>query len=307
VDIVEAINLTKIYDGSIKAVEDLSFNLREGEILGLLGPNGAGKTTTIGMLTTIIKPTSGTAYICGYNVQTDKDRVRKHIILVPQEPAMDLFLSVYDNLYFYAWLQGVPKTLRRTLILNVLNELELLDKINSQVISLSTGLQRKVQLARVFLVKRDVILLDEPTLGLDPISKMKAWNLIKRLVEDNEASMIVATNDMREAEVLCDRVIMLKTKPIIVSDVEELKRMRGLTVIKLSLKNKERSDFSFLMDIEGVLKTEYKDGVLDVTVNDPSLVHQIVSQLIDRKFTLLKVQTVEPSIEDVFLLMFGVR
>ena len=306
-DIVEAINLTKIYDGSIKAVEDLSFNLREGEILGLLGPNGAGKTTTIGMLTTIIKPTSGTAYICGYNVQTDKDRVRKHIILVPQEPAMDLFLSVYDNLYFYAWLQGVPKTLRRTLILNVLNELELLDKINSQVISLSTGLQRKVQLARVFLVKRDVILLDEPTLGLDPISKMKAWNLIKRLVEDNEASMIVATNDMREAEVLCDRVIMLKTKPIIVSDVEELKRMRGLTVIKLSLKNKERSDFSFLMDIEGVLKTEYKDGVLDVTVNDPSLVHQIVSQLIDRKFTLLKVQTVEPSIEDVFLLMFGVR
>lgn len=306
-DIIEAINLTKIYDGSIKAVEDLSFKLREGEILGLLGPNGAGKTTTIGMLTTIIRPTSGSAYICGYNVQTDKKRVRKHIILVPQEPAMDLFLSVYDNLYFYAWLQGVPKALRRTLILNVLNELELLDKINSQVISLSTGLQRKVQLARAFLVKRDVIFLDEPTLGLDPIGKMKAWNLIKRLVEDKEASVIIATNDMREAEVLCDRVIMLKTKPIIVSDVEKLRRMRGLTIIKLSLKNKERSDLSFLMDIEGVLKTEYKDGVLDVTVNDPSLVHQVVSQLINRKFTLLKVQTVEPSIEDVFLLMFGVR
>lgn len=189
----------------------------------------------------------------------------------------------------------------------MLDELELLDKINSQVISLSTGLQRKVQLARAFLVKRDVIFLDEPTLGLDPIGKMKTWNLIKRLVGDNGASVIVATNDMREAEVLCDRVIMLKTKPIIVSDVEELKRMRGLTVIKLSLKDKEGSDFSFLMDIEGVLKTEYKDGVLDVTVNDPSLVHQVVSQLIDRKFTLLKVQTIEPSIEDVFLLMFGVR
>jgi len=306
-NIIEAVSLTKIYDGSIKAVEDLSFRVKKGEIFGLLGPNGAGKTTTIGMLTTIIKPTDGTAYICGYNIQTDKDEIRKRIILVPQEPAMDLFLSVYDNLYFYAWLQGVPKALRRNLILNILNELELTDKINSQVISLSTGLQRKVQLARAFLVKRDVIFLDEPTLGLDPIGKMKAWDLIKRLIKNDRASVIIATNDMREAEVLCDRVLMLKTKPIIVGDVGELKKIRGLTIIRLSLKDKGKSDFSFLGDINGVLKTEYKNGNLDVTVNDPSLVHEIVSQLIDRKLVLLKVQTVEPSIEDVFLLTFGVK
>ena len=306
-NIIEAVSLTKIYDGSIKAVEDLSFRVKKGEIFGLLGPNGAGKTTTIGMLTTIIKPTDGTAYICGYNVQTDKDEIRKRIILVPQEPAMDLFLSVYDNLYFYAWLQGVPKALRRNLILNILNELELTDKINSQVISLSTGLQRKVQLARAFLVKRDVIFLDEPTLGLDPIGKMKAWDLIKRLIKNDRASVIIATNDMREAEVLCDRVLMLKTKPIIVGDVGELKKIRGLTIIRLSLKDKGKSDFSFLGDINGVLKTEYKNGNLDVIVNDPSLVHEIVSQLIDRKLVLLKVQTVEPSIEDVFLLTFGVK
>jgi len=306
-NIIEAVSLTKIYDGSIKAVEDLSFRVKKGEIFGLLGPNGAGKTTTIGMLTTIIKPTDGTAYICGYNIQTDKDEIRKRIILVPQEPAMDLFLSVYDNLYFYAWLQGVPKALRRNLILNILNELELTDKINSQVISLSTGLQRKVQLARAFLVKRDVIFLDEPTLGLDPIGKMKAWDLIKRLIKNDRASVIIATNDMREAEVLCDRVLMLKTKPIIVGDVGELKKIRGLTIIRLSLKDKGKSDFSFLGDINGVLKTEYKNGNLDVIVNDPSLVHEIVSQLIDRKLVLLKVQTVEPSIEDVFLLTFGVK
>lgn len=304
--VIEATGLTKIY-GSIKAVEDLSFKLRKGEILGLLGPNGAGKTTTIGMLTTIIKPTRGTARVCGYDVQRDKSEVRKHIILVPQEPAMDLLLSVYDSLYFYAWLQGVPKALRHNLILNILDELELRDKVNSQIISLSTGLQRRVQLARAFLIKRDVIFLDEPTLGLDPISKMKAWNLIKSLVKDGETSVIVATNDMREAEVLCDRVLMLKTKPIIISDVEELKRIRGLTAIRLSLKDDGKPDFSFLNDINGVVKIEYKDGNLEVVVNDSSVVHQVISQLIYRKFTLLKVQTVEPSIEDVFFLIFGVK
>jgi ABC-2 type transport system ATP-binding protein len=304
--VIEATGLTKIY-GSIKAVEDLSFKLRKGEILGLLGPNGAGKTTTIGMLTTIIKPTRGTARVCGYDVQRDKSEVRKHIILVPQEPAMDLLLSVYDSLYFYAWLQGVPKALRHNLILNILDELELRDKVNSQIISLSTGLQRRVQLARAFLIKRDVIFLDEPTLGLDPISKMKAWNLIKSLVKDGETSVIVATNDMREAEVLCDRVLMLKTKPIIISDVEELKRIRGLTAIRLSLKDDGKPDFSFLNDINGVVKIEYKDGNLEVVVNDSSVVHQVISQLIYRKFTLLKVQTVEPSIEDIFFLVFGVK
>jgi len=304
--VIEATGLTKIY-GSIKAVEDLSFKLRKGEILGLLGPNGAGKTTTIGMLTTIIKPTRGTARVCGYDVQRDKSEVRKHIILVPQEPAMDLLLSVYDSLYFYAWLQGVPKALRHNLILNILDELELRDKVNSQIISLSTGLQRRVQLARAFLIKRDVIFLDEPTLGLDPISKMKAWNLIKSLVKDGETSVIVATNDMREAEVLCDRVLMLKTKPIIISDVEELKRIRGLTAIRLSLKDDGKPDFSFLNDINGVVKIEYKDGNLEVVVNDSSVVHQVISQLIYRKFTLLKVQTVEPSIEDIFFLIFGVK
>jgi ABC-2 type transport system ATP-binding protein len=265
------------------------------------------KTTTIGMLTTIIKPTRGTARVCGYDVQRDKSEVRKHIILVPQEPAMDLLLSVYDSLYFYAWLQGVPKALRHNLILNILDELELRDKVNSQIISLSTGLQRRVQLARAFLIKRDVIFLDEPTLGLDPISKMKAWNLIKSLVKDGETSVIVATNDMREAEVLCDRVLMLKTKPIIISDVEELKRIRGLTAIRLSLKDDGKPDFSFLNDINGVVKIEYKDGNLEVVVNDSSVVHQVISQLIYRKFTLLKVQTVEPSIEDIFFLIFGVK
>jgi ABC-2 type transport system ATP-binding protein len=130
--VIEATGLTKIY-GSIKAVEDLSFKLRKGEILGLLGPNGAGKTTTIGMLTTIIKPTRGTARVCGYDVQRDKSEVRKHIILVPQEPAMDLLLSVYDSLYFYAWLQGVPKALRHNLILNILDELELRDKLTRRL------------------------------------------------------------------------------------------------------------------------------------------------------------------------------
>jgi ABC-type uncharacterized transport system ATPase subunit len=136
---------------------------------------------------------------------------------------------------------------------------------------------------------------------------MKAWNLIKSLVKDGETSVIVATNDMREAEVLCDRVLMLKTKPIIISDVEELKRIRGLTAIRLSLKDDGKPDFSFLNDINGVVKIEYKDGNLEVVVNDSSVVHQVISQLIYRKFTLLKVQTVEPSIEDIFFLIFGVK
>ncbi len=300
---INVVNLTKIYDNGIKGIENLSFEIKEGDIFGLLGPNGAGKSTTIGILATLIKPSKGDAYICGYSVVKEKEKVRKHILLVPQETALDITLTVWENLYFYAWLQGVPRNKRRRIIEEVIEIFGLQNKRNSRVITLSEGLKRRVQLARAFLVKRDVIFLDEPTLGLDPISKSKAWKLIKSLSDENGSTVIVATNDMREAEVLCNKIVFLNTKLLAVGGLDELKSLKEY--VSMYVKLKSPLDFSFLNTMSGVINYSIKDNdCVNIILKSREFIHETVSSIINRGGRIYDVSVSSPSLEDLFFYFF---
>ncbi len=293
-DAVVAESLVKRY-GEVLAINGVSFRVKRGEICGLLGPNGAGKTTTIGILSTIIKPTSGKAFVCGFDVVKEKNEVRKRIALVPQEIALDYLLSVYDNLYFYGWLQGIPRGELRERIELVMRKLGLEEVKKVPVIRLSGGLMRRVQLARLFLSNPEVAFLDEPTLAMDPVARIKAWRMIKDFVKRHGITVVLATNDMREAEVLCDRIVFINRGRVVAEGTpEELRRICGERVVEVIVE-----DGVFIDKVRGANRVIVDGGKLRIyTRNVAEALQDVVSKLGPRVIKDIKV--LEPSLEDVF-------
>lgn len=190
-------------------VSDLTFDVKELEIFTLLGANGAGKTTTIKMLTTLLRPTSGTATILGRDIVRETDEVRKLVSLMPQGNALDPFLTAHDNVVFFAKLMRLETGVWKKRAKEILAELDIVRCNNQPVLSLSGGQFRRLQIARTLLTNRPVVFLDEPTLGIDIGGKMKVWELIKRYRCQNGWTVVLSTNDMAEAEYLSDRIAFL--------------------------------------------------------------------------------------------------
>jgi len=181
--IIEVRNLRKVYEKKVKAVDGISFDVEEGEVFGLLGPNGAGKTTILSILATLLKPTSGTARVNGYDVLKNSDDVRKSIGIVFQDPSSDDILTGRENLYLHALMYGIP---RNEVNKRIDESLELVDLENRQydiVKKYSGGMRRRLELARGLLHKPKILFLDEPTLGLDPQTREKMWNYIQGLAK----------------------------------------------------------------------------------------------------------------------------
>lgn len=296
-DVVIARRLTKNFNGLI-ALNNVSLTVKKGEIFCLLGPNGAGKTTLISILATLIKPTSGDAEICGFNLQ-ERDKIRQRITLVPQELALDLPLSVYDNLYFYAWLQGFPKAMRKKKVEEIIHEFDMDEKINVPVIRLSGGLMRRVQLARAFLSNADLYFFDEPTLGLDPVGTFKAWSLIKKLAASGK-TIILATNNMHEAETLSDRIAFInKGKLITVDTPQRLKDIAGVTTVKVIFRgNIETENIKTMLDIDNL---RISQNSIEVVVKqlDSTLVNLL--NLVQSQAEIIDMQVTKPSLDDVFI------
>jgi ABC-2 type transport system ATP-binding protein len=230
--IVEARNLTKVYEGGVLAVDRISFEVEEGEVFGFLGPNGAGKTTTIKMLVTLLKPTEGEAKVCGYDVVRKAHEVRKSIGIVFQDPALDTELTGRENLDYHARLYGMSSDTRKRRIEEVLELVELTDRADDLVKKYSGGMRRRLEIARGLMHYPKVLFLDEPTLGLDAQTRRAIWRYIRRLNEEEGMTIFLTTHYIEEADELCDRVAIIDHGRIIALDrPSNLKDVVGRDVI----------------------------------------------------------------------------
>ena len=226
-------NLTKKFD-SIVAVDNISLDICEGEVFGLLGQNGAGKTTIIHMLATLIKPTSGTALINGYDIIKNSSKVRKNIGIVFQAPSSDDMLTGFENLKIHSYLYGVPSELRIKRINELLKLVGLYERKDDIVKKYSGGMRRRLEIARGLIHKPKVMFLDEPTLGLDPNSRKSMWDYIQKLVKEEKITIILTTHYMEEADTLCDRIGFINKGKIIAIDTPQQ--------LKLMIKNNNNYD-----------------------------------------------------------------
>src|SRR5579859_1497327 len=209
----------------VNAVDNISFTVRRGEIFGLLGPNGAGKTTTIGVLTTNVRPTSGSAHIMGINVAADPMSVKQRIAVVPQQSNLDRSLRAREILTFHASYHGIPRSERNARADAILNELGLGDRARDKVGRYSGGMAQRLMLARALMHSPDVLFLDEPTNSLDPQSRLFLWDRI-RWLQAQGTTILLTTHDMEEADQLCERIaIMDKGRILVLDTANKLKKL----------------------------------------------------------------------------------
>ena len=223
--------------GDFTAVKGISFAVEEGEIFGLLGPNGAGKSTLIRMMVTLLQPTSGTAVINGFDVVKQSDGVRQSIGVIPQAMTSDLELSVEENLIIFAKLYSVPRLKRERLIHELLEAVELTQWRKAQVKNLSGGMRRRVEIARGLVHEPRIFFLDEPTTGLDPVSRVAVWEMLAKIKRERNLTILITTHYMDEADKLCDRIAIV--------DHGELKALDSPLKLKASIPGKNSLEVSF--------------------------------------------------------------
>jgi ABC-2 type transport system ATP-binding protein len=203
--IIETRSLVKTF-GKIQAVRGIDLAIESGEIFGLLGPNGAGKTTTIGMLCTIIRPTSGQGMIAGFDVAKSPTQVRRKVGIVFQDPTLDTILTGRENLQLHARLYGIPASVRHLWIDEMLALVDLRERADDLTKTYSGGMRRRLELARGLLHRPAVLFLDEPTLGLDPQTRARTWEYIRKMAQKENTTVVLTTHYMEEAEAMCDRI-----------------------------------------------------------------------------------------------------
>ena len=214
---IEVDNLTKRF-GDFCAVDALSFAVKHGEVFGLLGPNGAGKSTLIRMLTTLIPPTSGTARVYGFDVARAPNDVRKAIGVIPQAMTTDVDLSAEENMTIFAKLYGLPRTRRRAVIRELLAAVDLAQWADKPVKNFSGGMRRRLEIARGLVHEPKIFFLDEPTTGLDPVSRVSVWEMLDRLRKERDLTVLLTTHYMEEADKLCDRIAIIDHGKLVALD-----------------------------------------------------------------------------------------
>ncbi|HEX2406547.1 MAG TPA: ATP-binding cassette domain-containing protein [Nitrososphaeraceae archaeon] len=321
-------NLTKKFD-KIRAVDNISLNIQEGEVFGLLGQNGAGKTTIIHMLATLLKPTSGTAQINGYDIIKNASKVRKNIGIVFQAPSSDDMLTGFENLKIHSYLYAVPSDLRIKRINELLKLVGLYERKDDIVKKYSGGMRRRLEIARGLIHKPKVMFLDEPTLGLDPNSRKSMWNYIQKLVKEEKITIILTTHYMEEADTLCDRIGFINKGKIIAIDTpQQLKLMVKNNndfnntdkyigdIVKLHFKvtkqiNSQNNNnnniltknieilksFKFVKKVEQINESENDDLVLILHVDNMNYNLPIILKSIDK---VEYIEFSQPTLDDVF-------
>ncbi|HWS19504.1 MAG TPA: ATP-binding cassette domain-containing protein [Nitrososphaera sp.] len=290
-------SLTKKYGNHI-AVDNLTLDINENEVFGLLGSNGAGKTTTIHMLATLLKPSSGSATVNGYDIVCQPSKVRSSIGIVFQAPSSDDMLTGYENLQLHSMLYGIPGQTRKQRIDEVLSLVGLTERSHDQVKTYSGGMRRRLEIARGLLHKPKVMFLDEPTLGLDPASRETMWKYIQRLVTEEKMTVILTTHYMEEADLLCDRIGIIDKGRIVALDTPKgLKARLGGDIIRI----KTHNDPDKISQLDFVHKIEHNDGFLILSVNNakrdlPMLLRHIEAEIAE--FT-------SPTLNDVFIHLTG--
>jgi len=235
---IDVLHIVKKY-GDFTAVDDVTFHVGNGEIFGLLGPNGAGKSTLIRMMTTLIPITAGRAVVAGYDVQKDPDGARRCIGVIPQALTSDIDLTVEENLLIYAKLYDVPAKRRREAIDELLELVDLTKWRGAQTKTLSGGMRRRLEIARGLVHSPKIFFLDEPTTGLDPVSRVAVWEMLTNIKKQRELTVLITTHYMDEADRLCDRIAIVDHGKLVALDTPfELKAsVPGSNVIEVQFEN----------------------------------------------------------------------
>src|SRR5213595_4193948 len=235
---IEVDQITKRF-GDFTAVDGISFSVEHGEIFALLGPNGAGKSTLIRMLTTLLPATSGTATICGHDVVKEADAVRRLIGVIPQAMTSDMELSVEENLLIYAKLYGVPRERRKRLMTDLIEAVELTKWKDKPVKNLSGWMRRRVEIARGLVHEPRVFFLDEPTTGLDPVSRVNVWEMLRKIKSERQLTILITTHYMDEADRLCDRIAIVDHGKLVALDTPPALKasVPGSNVIEAQFEN----------------------------------------------------------------------
>lgn len=284
------------------AVDNLTLDINENEVFGLLGSNGAGKTTTIHMLATLLKPTSGTATVNGYDITNQPAKVRASIGIVFQAPSSDDMLTGYENLHLHAMLYSVPRRTRKQRIEEVLELVGLTERKHDQVKTYSGGMRRRLEIARGLLHKPKVMFLDEPTLGLDPASRESMWKYVRRLVEEEKVTIILTTHYMEEADMLCDRIAIIDKGRIVALDTPaKLKAGLGGDIIRIKTKKFMQQDIDKIRQFSFVHKLEQSDGFLVLSVDNAKRDLPVLLQNVEAE----SAEFTSPTLNDVFIQLTG--
>ena len=307
--IISIEHLTKEFAGKrrVKAVDDISFQVREGEIFGLLGPNGAGKSTIIRILTTLLKPTAGKAIVHSFDVVIHPEEIRRIIGVCPQNTTLDLELTAYDNLDFYGKLTDVPEERLPSRIRELLAMTGLTDRAYMPVSTFSGGMKRKLEIVRAFIHEPLILFLDEPTIGLDPESRREVWSQITTL-NDADTTIILTTHYMDEADKLCNRVAFIDNGALISLDTpENLRHSLSMgDIIDIGVTEFDDKFTESLRMIQGIDSVEEKNNRILISTREGSRVlPSLLARFEEAAVPMTSISIRAPSLEDVFISLTG--
>jgi ABC-2 type transport system ATP-binding protein len=301
--IIEIKNLTKNF-GKLTAVDHLDLAIEEGEIFGLLGPNGAGKTTVILMLTTVIRPTEGTATVAGFDIRKNPNQAREMVGVCFQEPKLLWVATPWDVLNWHAKVCGLSTEERKKRVKWALDEMNMWDDRRKSVHSLSGGMKKRIEMSKVLIQRPKIAIVDEPTAQIDVVGKHRIWNMIRDL-RDEGSTIILATNELQEADILSDRVAILHKGKLLVCDTpKKLKdSIPGGDVMEVQMEKEapdklcaELQDFDEIASVKKVGSTLLKLYLNNVEAVTP----KIMKYFYDCGLRVSSLHLSEPSLDDVF-------
>jgi ABC-2 type transport system ATP-binding protein len=300
---IEVEHLTKQF-GQLVAVNDVSFTVAASELFGLLGPNGAGKTTLIRMLTTLTPPTSGAARVAGYDVVREADEVRHSMGVIPQALTSDPELTAEENLLIHAKLYGVPAGERPGLISRLLESVDLGKFRGELVRNFSGGMRRRLEIARGLIHSPKILFLDEPTTGLDPVSRVNVWEMIQRLREEKHLTILLTTHYMDEADRLCERIAIVDHGRLVALDTPaRLKEsVPGTDVIEAEFENAPADWDEELARLDQAARVSRRNGLTHIAShNGTRTIAALLEQARTRGVTVKRVSVQSTTLDDVFL------
>lgn len=304
--VIEVENLSKIYKGNIKAVDDISFDVNAGELFGFLGPNGAGKTTTIKLLTTLASITSGKATVLGYDVTKHPNMVRKSIGIVPQDLTIDNELKGIENVMLAAKLYRVPNQIAKKRVKNLLELVGLNDAASRLVSTYSGGMRKRLELIVGLVHEPKVLFMDEPTLGLDVNTRKIIWDYIRKLNIDKGVTIFMTTHYLEEADALCDvAAIIDRGKIRAQGSPQELKEIIGGELLTIEL-TKDRDLQDFFSSINGVKEVKKSGSTYGIKLGQAEdAIPVIIEGIYGRGIKIKALSCSKPSLDQVFLEVTG--
>ncbi len=306
---IETRQLTKIYNGKIKALDGVDLKVNPAEVFAFLGPNGSGKTTLMRVLTTQFRPTFGEAYAFGFNVVRNDAEVRRIIGYVPQETSVWADISGFENLLIYSKIYGVPSSKRKKAIRDALQSMGIEEIANDMTKTYSGGMVRRLEIACALIVKPRILFLDEPTIGLDPSARKAVWENLTSFKKEYGTTVFFNTHYMDEADLYSDEIAIINKGKIVKSGTaSELKQSLGSQILQLYLKDNE-IDERIQGNIRGltfVSDVILHDSQLDIVVEDGELaLPLIIEALRDEVISFKKISLSRPTLDDVFMKYAG--